>query len=303
VYVAEHSPDHRRGYYTSFIQTTATLGLFVSLLVILVVRTAVGEAAFRAWGWRIPFLLSVVLVGFSYYIRVRMQESPLFAQLKAVGRTSAAPIRDSFGTAERWKVFFLILFGVTAGQAVVWYTGQFYALFFMQTVLKVPLTTAYMCVAAALALGTPFFLVFGRLSDVVGRKRVMLVGNLLAAICYYPIYRAMTAYSQPPNAVALTLLVFVQVLFVTMSYGPVAAFLVESFPARIRYTSMSLPYHFGNGWFGGFLPLIATAVVARTGNIYAGLIYPIVVALVSVVISALFVRETRHARLWDEVAE
>ena len=303
VYVAEHSPDDRRGYYTSFIQTTATLGLFVSLLVILVVRTAVGEAAFRAWGWRIPFLLSVVLVGFSYYIRVRMQESPLFAQLKAVGRTSAAPIRDSFGTAERWKVFFLILFGVTAGQAVVWYTGQFYALFFMQTVLKVPLTTAYMCVAAALALGTPFFLVFGRLSDVVGRKRVMLVGNLLAAICYYPIYRAMTAYSQPPNAVALTLLVFVQVLFVTMSYGPVAAFLVESFPARIRYTSMSLPYHFGNGWFGGFLPLIATAVVARTGNIYAGLIYPIVVALVSVVISALFVRETRHARLWDEVAE
>ena len=301
VYVAEHSPDHRRGYYTSFIQTTATLGLFVSLLVILVVRTAVGEAAFRAWGWRIPFLLSVVLVGFSYYIRVRMRESPLFAQLKAEGRTSTAPIRDSFGSGARWKTFFLILFGVTAGQAVVWYTGQFYALFFLQTVLKVPLTTAYVCVAVALALGTPFFLVFGRLSDVVGRKRVMLAGNLLAALSYYPIYRAMTAYSHPPNAVALTLLVLVQVLFVTMSYGPVAAFLVESFPARIRYTSMSLPYHFGNGWFGGFLPLIATYVVKETGNIYAGLVYPIAVALVSVVISALFVRETRHARLWDEV--
>jgi MFS family permease len=301
VYVAEHSPDDRRGYYTSFIQTTATLGLFVSLLVILVVRTALGEEAFGAWGWRIPFLLSVVLVGFSYYIRVRMRESPLFAQLKAEGRTSTAPIRDSFGSGARWKTFFLILFGVTAGQAVVWYTGQFYALFFLQTVLKVPLTTAYVCVAVALALGTPFFLVFGRLSDVVGRKRVMLAGNLLAALSYYPIYRAMTAYSHPPNVVALTLLVLVQVLFVTMSYGPVAAFLVESFPARIRYTSMSLPYHFGNGWFGGFLPLIATYVVKETGNIYAGLVYPIAVALVSVVISALFVRETRHARLWDEV--
>jgi len=301
VYVAEHSPDHRRGYFTSFIQTTATLGLFVSLIVILVVRSAVGEEAFRAWGWRIPFLLSVVLVGFSYYIRVRMRESPLFAQLKAAGKTSAAPIRESFGTAERWKVFFLILFGVTAGQAVVWYTGQFYALFFLQTVLKVPLATAYVCVAVALALGTPFFLVFGRLSDVVGRKPVMLAGNLLAALSYYPIYRAMAAYSQPVRPVALTLLVLLQVLFVTMSYAPVAAFLVESFPAKIRYTSMSLPYHFGNGWFGGFLPLIATVVVARTGNIYAGLIYPIVVALVTVVVGGLFVRETHHARLWDEV--
>ena len=301
VYVAEHSPDHRRGYFTSFIQTTATLGLFVSLIVILVVRSAVGEEAFRAWGWRIPFLLSVVLVGFSYYIRVRMRESPLFAQLKAAGKTSAAPIRDSFGTAERWKTFFLILFGVTAGQAVVWYTGQFYALFFLQTVLKVPLATAYVCVAVALALGTPFFLVFGRLSDVVGRKPVMLAGNLLAALSYYPIYRAMAAYSQPVRPVALTLLVLLQVLFVTMSYAPVAAFLVESFPAKIRYTSMSLPYHFGNGWFGGFLPLIATVVVARTGNIYAGLIYPIVVALVTVVVGGLFVRETHHARLWDEV--
>jgi MFS family permease len=301
VYVAEHSPDHRRGYYTSFIQTTATLGLFMSLLVILAVRSATGEAAFARWGWRIPFLLSVVLVFFSYYIRVRMQESPLFVRLKAEGRTSKAPIRESFGTAERWKVFLLVLFGVTAGQAVVWYTGQFYALFFLQTVLKVPLETAYVCVAVALALGTPFFLVFGWLSDHVGRKPVMIAGNLLAALLYYPIYRAMHAYSQPPNVVMLTLLVLVQVLFVTMVYGPVAAFLVELFPARIRYTSMSLPYHFGNGWFGGFLPLIATAVVARTGNIYAGLAYPIAVALITVVVGSLYVRESRGERFWDEV--
>ena len=301
VYVAEHSPDHRRGFYTAFIQTTATLGLFMSLLVILAVRSATGEAAFARWGWRIPFLLSVVLVFFSYYIRVRMQESPLFVRLKAEGRTSKAPIRESFGTAERWKVFLLVLFGVTAGQAVVWYTGQFYALFFLQTVLKVPLETAYVCVAVALALGTPFFLVIGWLSDHVGRKPVMIAGNLLAALLYYPIYRAMHAYSQPLNVVALTLLVFVQVLFVTMVYGPVAAFLVELFPARIRYTSMSLPYHFGNGWFGGFLPLIATAVVARTGNIYAGLAYPIAVALITVVVGSLYVRESRGERFWDEV--
>ena len=303
VYVAEHSPDHRRGYYTAYIQTTATLGLFVSLLVILAVRTAMGEATFAAWGWRIPFLLSVVLVIFSYYIRVRMQESPLFAQLKAEGRTSKAPIRESFGTRERWRVFLLVLFGVTAGQAVVWYTGQFYALFFLQTVLKVPLATAYACVAVALAMGTPFFLVFGALSDRVGRKPVMLAGNVLAALLYYPIYRAMYAYSQPPDVVMLTLLVFVQVLFVTMVYGPVAAFLVELFPARIRYTSMSLPYHFGNGWFGGFLPLIATAVVARTGNIYAGLAYPIAVAVLTVVVGGLFVRESRGTRFWDEVGD
>jgi MFS family permease len=267
------------------------------------VRTLLGEGTFAEWGWRIPFLLSVVLVVFSYYIRVRMQESPLFVQLKAEGRTSKAPIRESFGTREWWRVFLLVLFGVTAGQAVVWYTGQFYALFFLQTVLKVPLATAYACVAVALAMGTPFFLVFGALSDRVGRKPVMIAGNLLAALCYYPIYRAMHAYSQPPDVVMLTLLVFVQVLFVTMVYGPVAAFLVELFPARIRYTSMSLPYHFGNGWFGGFLPLIATAVVARTGNIYAGLAYPIAVALLTVVVGGLFVRESRGRRFWDEVGD
>ena len=301
VYVAEHAPDHKRGFYTSFIQTTATLGLFVSLLVILAVRGAVGVDAFKEWGWRIPFLLSSVLVYFSYYIRRRMSESPLFAELKAAGKTSSAPLKESFGTAARWKVFFLVLFGITAGQAVVWYTGQFYALYFLQTILKVPLTTAYIIVACALVLGTPFFVVFGSLSDRIGRKKVMLTGMLLAAVSYYPIYRAMKEASDPIRPVVLVLLVAAQVLFVTMSYGPVAAFLVETFPARIRYTSLSLPYHFGNGWFGGFLPLIATALVSKTGNIYAGLWYPIGVALMTVVIGAVFVTENRELRLWDEL--
>ncbi len=301
VYVAEHAPDGRRGFYTSFIQTTATLGLFVSLVVILVVRGIVGEDEFKLWGWRIPFLLSIVLVAMSYYIRVRLEESPLFTRLKQSGKTSTAPIRDSFGTWPKWKVFFLVLFGATAGQAVVWYTGQFYALFFLQTVLKISLTTAYTIVAVALLLGAPLFIYFGSLSDRIGRKRIMMAGNLLAALSYYPIYQAMKAYSEPVNVVMLTALVFIQVVFVTMVYGPIAAFLVEAFPAKIRYTSMSLPYHFGNGWFGGFLPLISTALVARTGNIYAGLIYPITIALLTFVVGSLFLRESYTDRIWDEV--
>ena len=301
VYVAEHAPDGKRGFYTSFIQTTATLGLFVSLVVILVVRGAVGEEAFRQWGWRIPFLLSILLVGMSYYIRVRLKESPLYTKLKESGKTSKAPLRDSFGTWSRWKVFFLVLFGATAGQAVVWYTGQFYALFFLQTVLNVPLTMSYIIVAVALLAGAPLFIAFGALSDRIGRKKVMMTGNLIAAVSYYPIYVAMKAFSDPVNPVVLTLLVFVQVVFVTMVYGPIAAFLVEAFPAKIRYTSMSLPYHFGNGWFGGFLPLIATALVARTGNIYAGLIYPIAVAILTFIVGTIYLKETHTARIWDEV--
>jgi len=301
VYVAEHAPDGKRGFYTSFIQTTATLGLFVSLIVILTVRAAVGEEAFKEWGWRIPFLLSIVLVAMSYYIRVRLKESPLFTRLKESGKTSTQPLKDSFGTWSSWKIFFLVLFGATAGQAVVWYTGQFYALFFLQTVLKVPLTTAYIVVAVALLAGAPLFIFFGALSDRIGRKKVMMAGNLIAAISYYPIYQAMKAFSDPLNPVMLTVLVFIQVIFVTMVYGPIAAFLVEAFPARIRYTSMSLPYHFGNGWFGGFLPLISTALVARTGNIYAGLIYPIAVAILTFIVGSLYLRESHTDRIWDEV--
>jgi len=302
VYVAEHSPDGKRGYYTSYIQTTATLGLFLSLAVILIVRALVGEDAFKVWGWRVPFILSLLLLAISYYIRVRLRESPLFAALKETGRTSRAPIQESFGTWSRWKIFFAVLFGATAGQAVVWYTGQFYALLFLQTVLKVPLVTSYVCVAIALALGTPLFVFFGSLSDRIGRKKIMMAGNLLAAILYVPIYHAMKAYSSPVNAVMLTLLVFVQVVFVTMVYGPIAAFLVEAFPAKIRYTSLSLPYHFGNGWFGGFLPIIATSLVARTGNIYAGLAFPIVVALITFVVGSLVLDDRHNESIWAEVA-
>jgi MFS family permease len=301
VYVAEHSPDGRRGYYTSFIQTTATLGLFLSLAVILIVRAAVGEEAFKIWGWRVPFVLSLVLVGISYYIRMRLRESPLFSILKDTGRTSRAPIKESFGTWPRWKLFLIVLFGATAGQAVVWYTGQFYALLFLQTVLKVPLVTSYVCVAVALILGTPLFVFFGGLSDKIGRKKIMMAGNLLAALFYVPIYHAMKLYSNPVNAVALTALVFVQVVFVTMVYGPIAAFLVEAFPAKIRYTSLSLPYHFGNGWFGGFLPIIATSLVVATGNIYAGLAFPIVVALLTFVVGTITLRDRHNESIWAEV--
>src|SRR5687768_6387856 len=300
-YVAEHAPENQRGYYTSWIQTTATLGLFLSLGVILITRLSLGEVAFKAWGWRIPFLLSVLLVGMSYYIRMRLKESPLFATLKAQGKSSRKPLSETFKNPENRRLMLLVLFGATAGQAVVWYTGQFYALFFLQTVLKVPLTTAYIVVAVALLAGAPLFIFFGALSDRIGRKKVMMAGNLIAALSYYPIYRAMKAFSDPLNPVMLTVLVFIQVIFVTMVYGPIAAFLVEAFPAKIRYTSMSLPYHFGNGWFGGFLPLISTALVARTGNIYAGLVYPIFVALLTFVVGSLFLRESYKDRIWDEV--
>jgi MFS family permease len=303
IYVAEHSPPTQRGYYTSFIQTTATLGLLVSLVVILAVRGVIGEAAFAAWGWRIPFLLSAVLVLLSYYIRRRMAESPVFLEMKAQGTVSRMPIREAFGTRDRWKTFLVVLFGVVAAQAVIFYTGQFYALTYLQKVLKLPLTTSYVVVAIGIVIGTPFYLVFGRLSDRVGRRSVMLWGAFAAAALYYPIFRAMTwaagpisgsgaaAVAASPNLPVLVLLIAAQVLLVTAAYGPIAAFLVESFPARIRYTSMSLPYHLGNGWFGGFTPLIATALVARTGNPYAGLWYPIAVCLIGGVIGLLFVRD------------
>ncbi|HTX55401.1 MAG TPA: MFS transporter [Candidatus Baltobacteraceae bacterium] len=298
VYVAEHSPDSQRGYYTSYIQTTATVGFFVSLLIVLGTRLGMGEAAFAAWGWRIPFLLSIVLVAMSLYIRWSLRETPLFRRLKESGKASAQPLRD---TGRNWKLILLALLGATAGQAVVWYTGQFYAFYFLQTVCKVPAVTANIIAAIALVLGTPFFLVFGWLSDRIGRKKIMMAGNLIAAITYIPIYMAMKAYSSPMNVPALTILMFIQVIYVTMVYGPIAAYLVELFPAKIRYTSLSVPYHIGNGWFGGFTPLIASSLVAATGNIYMGLAFPIAVALMTFVVGGLYLKETAHVRIWDEV--
>ena len=306
-YVAEHAPDHQRGYYTSYIQTTATLGLFLSLGIILITRLSLGEASFREWGWRVPFLLSVLLVAMSYYIRMKLKESPLFAGMKASGKTSKKPLAETFKNPENRRLMILALLGATAGQAVVWYTGQFYSLFFLQTSLKVNFVTANIIVAIALALGTPFFLVFGKLSDTFGRKRIMMFGCLIAALTYYPIYKGMAHFAGPggtnPNIPMLALLVFVQVLYVTMVYGPIAAFLVELFPTRIRYTSMSIPYHFGNGWFGGLTPFIATYIVTVTGNMFAGLIYPISVAVMTLIIGSIYLRETKDVRIWDELKQ
>jgi MFS family permease len=302
VYVAEHVPDNRRGFYTSFIQTTASIGLFVSLIVILVTRNVLGEATFAVWGWRVPFLLSSVLVMISFYIRMQLGESPLYVKLKAKGESSASPIKESFDTWPKWKLVLKIIFGVTAGQAVTWYTAQFYSLFFLQTVLKVPPVSAYKIIAVSLVIGTPAFVIFGALSDRVGRKRIMMLGNLLSALCYFFLYRAISSATHPLNAPIIVLMIVIQIVFAAMITGPVAAFLVESFPAKVRYTSMSLPYHFGNGWFGGFLPLIATALVARTGNIYAGLIYPSVIALMTFIVGSITLDETSHHRIWDEVS-
>jgi MFS family permease len=400
-YVAEHAPPGKRGLYTSFIQTTATLGLFLSLLVILGTRLWLGNEAFEAWGWRIPFLLSAVLLGISVWIRLQLAESPLFAQMKAEGRTSKAPLSESFLT-RNGKLVLLALLGATAGQAVVWYAGQFYALFFLTQTLKVDATTANLLVAGALVLGTPFFIVFGWLSDRIGRKPIVMAGCLVAALTYFPIFKALTHYANPALEAAaavrpvvvladpgacrvqfnpvgtakftsscdvaksalakggipyanepapvgtiasirigdvhvssfeggadadarrfaaelesalaaagypkaadparidrpmLLALLTLLVVYVTMVYGPIAAWLVELFPTRIRYTSMSLPYHIGNGWFGGFLPTTAFALVAATGNIYHGLWYPVVVASMTFVIGSLWLRETKDEPL------
>ncbi len=347
VYVAEHVPDDRRGFYTSFIQITATLGLFLSLAVILAVQNTMSPEAFRAWGWRLPFLISVGLVGISLYIRLRMKESPIFQHVKSSGMTSAAPLKEAFTQWPNLKRVLISLFGATAGQGVVWYTGQFYALFYLQTILRVNGTSANYIVATALLLGMPLFVFFGALSDRIGRKRIMMAGCLLAALSYLPIYQTMqqvvgsnvvTAISQRnpvTGAIALTpqtvvdgqlqpasevlpyesfgalmsnpiawkliLLIFVQLVFVTMVYGPIAAYLVEAFPAKIRYTALSLPYHIGNGVFGGLLPLIGLSVVAQTGNIYAGLYYPIAVAALTFVVGSLLLKETHRERIWHDI--
>jgi MFS family permease len=303
-YVAEHSPDGKRGFYTSFIQTTATSGLFFSLGVILAVRSFVGEEAFKVWGWRIPFLFSVVLVFFSYIIRIRLAESPIFTRMKVTGKISKNPLKDAFRNKENVKIMLKALFGAVAGQGVIWYTGQFYALYYLQTTLKIHFQTASFIVAVALLLATPFFVLFGALSDKIGRKKIIMTGCLLAAILYIPIYHAMGYFASDPlnpNSVMLSVLVFVQVIFVTMVYGPIAAYLVELFPAKIRYTSMSLPYHIGNGVFGGLVPLIGTSLVVATGNVYAGLYYPISIALLTFVVGTFYVKETNLVSLWDEV--
>jgi MFS family permease len=388
-YVAEHAPDNKRGLHTSWIQTTATLGFFVSLVVIGGCRANMSEDAFKIWGWRIPFLISLVLLAISVYIRLKLNESPVFLQMKAEGKGSKAPIRESFAHWDNAKVVLIALFGAAAGQGVIWYTGQFYALFFLTGTLKLPWKTGYLIVAVALAMGTGLFLFFGWLSDKIGRKKIMLAGALLGAVTYFPIFKAMTHFGNPAleafnartkitltasncqmhlfpnpktvysacdkvqdflakkslsyqtlegpdvaepvirindavimgfdeaklnaalkaagapgapkpediNAPVLVLLVFIQLVYVTMVYGPIAAFLVELFPARIRYTSMSLPYHIGNGWFGGMLPLTAAALVAAKGDIFAGLWYPVIVASITVVIGLLFIRESRDHRI------
>ena len=403
-YVAEHAPDDKRGAFTAWIQTTATLGLFLSLMVILATRTAIGEEAFADWGWRIPFLVSIFLLGISVWIRLSMNESPAFQRMKDEGKISKAPLSEAFGQWKNLKLVILALVGLTAGQAVVWYTGQFYALFFMTQILKVDGPTANILIAASLLIGTPFFIVFGSLSDKIGRKKIIMVGCVLAALTYFPIFKALTHYANPAleaaqinspvvvvadpaecqfqfnptgtkkftsscdiakaklaaasvnyknevapagtlasikvgdktlesySAVGLSkedaaakdkefsgqlkdlikesgypakadsaqinkpmvlLLLFILVLYVTMVYGPIAAMLVEMFPTRIRYTSMSLPYHIGNGWFGGLLPTTSFALVAYAGDIYFGLWYPIVIALMTAIIGSIFVAETK----------
>jgi hypothetical protein len=414
-YVAEHAPEGKRGFFTAWIQTTATLGLFLSLLVILGVRTAIGEEQFAAWGWRVPFLVSVLLLGISVWIRLSMNESPAFAKMKAEGKTSKAPLSEAFLKPKNAKIVLLALIGLTMGQAVVWYTGQFYALFFLTQTLKVDGATAAILTAISLLLATPFFIFFGSLSDKIGRKYIILGGCLIAALTYFPIFGAITHYANPalesalknspvvvvadpeschfqfnltgttkfpsscdiatasltaasvsytkvdaaPGTIAsvkigdkeytsfnatmaadghnfdadsktreaalkkeiggaikaagypakadpeqinkpmVVGLLFLLVLYVTMVYGPIAAMLVEMFPTRIRYTSMSLPYHIGNGWFGGLLPTTAFALVAYKGDIYYGLWYPIVVALITVVIGTLFVKETKDNDIYS----
>ena len=403
-YVAEHAPHGRRGFYTSWIQTTATLGLFLSLLVILGTRTWIGEEAFADWGWRVPFLVSIVLLGVSVWIRLQLNESPAFTKMKEEGKQSKAPLTESFARWGNLKIVILALIGLTAGQAVVWYTGQFYALFFLTQTLKVNAADANIMIAVSLLIGTPFFIFFGWLSDKIGRKPIIMAGCLVAAVTYFPLFQGLTHFANPalekavatapvtvvadPNecsfqfnpvgtskfvtscdiaksflarrsvnyqneaapagttasvkigdtvipsfdgrtlsadefkaqtatfTAAMTAavdaagypakadpaqinwtmviaLLTILVIYVTMVYGPIAAMLVEMFPTRIRYTSMSLPYHIGNGWFGGFLPTTAFAIVAATGDIYSGLWYPIVIALATLVIGVLFVKETK----------
>jgi MHS family proline/betaine transporter-like MFS transporter len=353
-YVAEHSPAAKRGFYTSFIQTTATLGFFVSIAVILLVRFNLSVEAFDSWGWRIPFICSVFLVVISVYIRLKMKESPLFAKLKEEGKISKNPIKESFGKKANLKLVLIALFGATAGQGVVWYTGQFYALSFIQVTCNIEFVQSYYIIAIALLLGTPLFVYFGWWSDKIGRKMIMMAGLLFAVILYHPIYKQMYAAADPaekqienvsvqtidggdvnltsftdgsvmklttptdgPAKTEMTLgnksfwlmvgLIFIQLVLVTMVYGPIAAFLVELFPTKIRYTSMSLPYHIGNGVFGGLTPLIATSLYAASktevtpdGDPYVGLLYPIAIAAITFIIGMIFLSNKTKAEVNED---
>jgi len=348
VYVAEHVPDDRRGFYTSFIQITASFGLLISLAVVIGLQSTMSKEAFGAdsftAGWRIPFLLSILLVGMSLFIRLRMKESPIFQHIKSAGMASAKPLIDAFTNRENLKRVMISLFGATAGQGVVWYTGQFYALFYMQTILKIERVQASYIIAAAIVLAIPLFIFFGWLSDRVGRKKIMMAGCLLAVLTYYPIYQGMVHFAgnnvsaiestpdpvtkepklapvthiadasgkettvpvtSAPNAnsAMLVVLVFVQMIWVTMVYAPIAAYLVEAFPAKVRYTSLSLPYHIGNGVFGGLLPTIGLILCAQTGNIYAGLWYPMIVAAVTFIVGSLALPETHNVKIWEELED
>ena len=300
IYVAEHAPDGRRGFFTAWIQTTATLGIVMALVVILTCRLCMGDEVFRSWGWRIPFLLSGILVVVSGYIRLKLAESPLFARLKEQGKSAANPSLESFGNGRNWKLILLALFGATAPEGVVWYTSQFYVLYYLTTVLNIGYVTVYIIMMVALVLGAPFFLVFGALSDRIGRRNIMTLGFALAAVAYWPVFSAFSVFKDSPLIIGL--LVFGLVILVTMVYGPIAAFLVELFPARIRYSSMSLPYHVGNGVFGGGVPFIASLIASTTGVALTGLFYPIGVAVLGVVVSLVGLREpTHHVKIWDEV--
>ena len=299
-YIAEHSPDGKRGLYTSWIQTTATMGIVLALLVILICRLGFGDQTFGDWAWRVPFLISAILVGLSIYIRLKLEESPLYARLKEQGKASHNPALESFSSGKNWGLILLALFGATAPEGVVWYTGQFYALFYMTTVLKINYVTVYIIMMIALSVGAVFFIVFGALSDRIGRRNIMTAGFALAVITYWPVFTLMGTFKD--NPVVLTLLVFYLVILVTMVYGPIAAFLVELFPARIRYTSMSLPYHVGNGVFGGLVPAAGASVAALTGIALGGLFYPMGIAALGVIVSLLGLRpRTDEVRIWEEV--